>query len=325
MLKQNTFDRTQLRVNLDQKVFKNFSIGTNINFTNSNSGAPNTGSIPGQAFNTGGLGRLPLVTSPNVAPYLNDGSYNIAGANIGTMANIAVNPATGVISPLQSGFYNPVVILDKDYFKSVGNEIQANAYAKWEIIKGLTVKTLYGIDRLYIENRSYQNPLNGDGFTPGGAATNTFSTNDRWNWQNTIQYDFSLNQKHNFSALVGGEQQYTKSTSWGAQRTGVGDPFFTVFEGNYTTILPANLGYTENYLVSYFGRVNYDFGKKYFATVNFRRDGYSAFAINMETSTEHLLAMPFQRKVSSKIRGRKHFQFPENQRKLWTGGKQPGD
>lgn len=267
MLKQNTFDRIQLRANLDQKVFKNFSIGTNFSFTNSNTSAPNTGSLPGQAFNTGGLGRLPLVTAPNVGPYLNDGSYNISGSLIGTMNNLQ-----------QSGFYNPVVILDKDYFKSIGNEIQANAYAKWDIIKGLTVKTLYGIDRLYIENRSYQNPLNGDGFANGGAATNTYSTNDRWNWQNTIQYDFSLNQKHNFSALVGGEQQYTKLYNWGAQRTGVGDPFFTVFEGNFTNITPANLGNTENYLISYFGRLNYDFNKKYFATANFRRDGYSAYA-----------------------------------------------
>ncbi|MGK3947001.1 hypothetical protein ABK046_52615, partial [Streptomyces caeruleatus] len=33
-----------------------------------------------------------------------------------------------------------------------------------------------------------------------------------------------------------------------------------------------------NYLESYFGRINYDFKKKYFASVNARRDGYSAFA-----------------------------------------------
>lgn len=267
MLKQNTFDRILMRLNLDQKIVKNFSVGMNFAFSNSNTAAPNTGSLPGQAFNTGGLGRLPLITAPNVAPYLNDGSYNISGSNIGIMNNL-----------YQSGFYNPVVILDKDYFKSVGNEIQASAYAKWEILKGLSVKTSYGIDRLYLENRSYQNPLNGDGFSAGGTATNTFSTNNRWNWQNTVQYDFSLQQKHNFSVLAGGEQQASKFTNWGAQRTGVGDPFFTVFEGNFTNITPANLGYTQNYLISYFGRANYDFSKKYFATINFRRDGYSAWA-----------------------------------------------
>ncbi|MBI1767662.1 MAG: TonB-dependent receptor [Bacteroidetes bacterium] len=267
MLKNNNFDRVQLRLNLDQKVFKNFSVGTNFSFSNSNTASPNTGSLSGQAFNTAGLGRLPLVTAPNVGPYLSDGSYNVSGSLIGTMNNLQ-----------QSGFYNPVVILDKDYFKSIGNQIQASAYAKWEIIKGLTVKTLYGIDRLDIENRSYQNPLNGDGFSVGGSATNTYSTNHRWNWQNTVQYDFNLQQSHNFSVLIGGEQQYSKFYNWGAQRTGVGDPFFTVFEGNFTNITPVNLGNTENFLVSYFGRVNYDFNKKYFATVNVRRDGYSAFA-----------------------------------------------
>ena len=269
MLKNNTFDRLQMRVNIDQKVVKNFSIGTNFSFSNSNTSAPNTGSLPGQAFNTAGIGRLPLVTAPNVGPYLNDGSYNIVGGLIGTMNNLQ-----------QSGFYNPVTILDKDIFKSIGNEIQANAYARWEIIPGLTVKTLYGIDRLGIENNSYQNPLSGDGFSSGGLAQNVYSANNRWNWQNTIQYDFKLTEKHSFSALAGGEQQYSKFSGWGATRTGVADPFYNTFQGNFTTIVPAlpTNALTENYLISYFGRVNYDFSKKYFATFNFRRDGYSAFA-----------------------------------------------
>ena len=269
MLKNNSFDRMQMRLNVDQKVVKNFSIGTSFSFSNSNTSAPNTGSIPGQAFNTGGIGRLPLVTAPNVSPYLLDGSYNIASGLIGTMNNLQ-----------QSGFYNPVTILDKDIFKSIGNEIQANVFAKWEIVKGLSVKTLYGIDRLSIENNSYQNPLSGDGFANGGLAQNVYTTNNRWNWQNTIQYDFKLNDKHSFSALVGGEQQYTKFSGWGATRTGVADPFYNTFQGNFTTIVPAlpTNPLTENYLISYFGRVNYDFSKKYFATVNLRRDGYSAFA-----------------------------------------------
>jgi TonB-linked SusC/RagA family outer membrane protein len=179
---------------------------------------------------------------------------------------------------VQSGFYNPVVILDKDKFASIGNEIQGSAYLNWEVVKGLNLRTTYGLDRLSIETSSYQNPVNGDGFTTGGTATNSYRTTNRWNWQNTAQYDFQLAEKHNFSALVGGEQQHTQDSRWGAQRTTAADEFFDVYQGVYTNIVPANNLYSENYLLSYFGRVNYDFSKKYFATVNFRRDGYSAFA-----------------------------------------------
>lgn len=267
MLKQNSFDRANVRLNLDHKLGKKLSTGINMAYSNSNSQAPNSGSLPGQAFNTGGLGRLPLVTAPNVAPFLNDGSYNVAGSLIGLMANTQ-----------QSGFYNPVVILDKDRFSSIGNEFQGSFYLNYEVIKGLNLRSTYGIDRLTIEDIGYQNPLNGDGFTSVGVATNTYTTLNRWNWQNTAQYDFKVSDNHSFSLLAGGEQQYTQNERWGAQRTTGADPFFTSYQGNFTNIVPANNRQTENYLISYFGRVNYDFSKKYFATLNLRRDGYSAFA-----------------------------------------------
>ncbi len=266
-LKQNEFDRTTTRFKIDHKLTSKVSVGTNVNYSNSFSQAPNSGSLPGQAFNTGGLGRLPLITAPNVAPFLNDGSYNTSGGLIGIMNNTQ-----------QSGFYNPQLILDKDKFTSDGSQVQASIYANIEVIKGLNLRTTYGIDNLSIEDISYQNPLAGDGFSSGGVATNLTRKTKRWNWQNTAQYDFKVADNHAVSVLVGGEQQYTTDNRWGAQRTQVADPFFTTYQGNFTNIVPSGNLQGENYLISYFSRVNYDFNKKYFATFNFRRDGYSAFA-----------------------------------------------
>lgn len=267
MLKKNEFERTVAKVNIDHKVYENFKVGVDLNYSNSLSSSPNSGSLPGQAFATGGLGRLPLVTAPNVGPYLLDGSYSTDGANIGRMSNTE-----------QSGFYNPVIILDKDRFISDGNQIVGSVFANWEVIKGLSLRTSYSINRLYIEDESYQSPLNGDGFSPGGSATKIYRKNQRWNWQNTIQYDFKVADDHNISALVGGEQQYTTDERWGANRTTSSDNFFDTYQGNFANIVPTGNFITENYLLSYFGRVNYDFAKKYFATFNIRRDGYSAFA-----------------------------------------------
>ena len=66
MIKNNSFERTVTRLNVDHKVFDNFRVGVNMNYSNSINEAPNTGSLPGQAFNTGGLGRLTLLTAPKV-------------------------------------------------------------------------------------------------------------------------------------------------------------------------------------------------------------------------------------------------------------------
>jgi TonB-linked SusC/RagA family outer membrane protein len=276
MIKQNEFNRYIGRLNLDHKVYDRFRVGLSLAYSNSLTEAPNTGSLPGQAFNTGGLGRLPLVLPPNVGPYLNTGGYNVDGAGLGPMNNTVT-----------TSYYNPVVILDNDYFSSEGNQIQGNVYANWEILKGLNLRTSYGIDRLNIEDISYQSPLGGDGFANRGVARNTIRKNRRWNWQNTVQYDFSFLEKNSVSVLVGGEQQYTQVDRWGAQRTGVSDNFFETFQGSFDNIVPTTIANTgsgtenlqgQNYLLSYFGRVNYDFGKKYFLSFNFRRDGYSAFA-----------------------------------------------
>ncbi len=281
MLEENEFRRISARLNLDHKLFKNVTLGTRVGYSNSYNKSPNSGSTADGAFGTGGLGRLPLVLPPNVPARNPDGTYNTSGAGIGPGANLEPTSTTG--AALGANFYNPLVDLENNYFTSDGNEIQGSVYASWEILKGLTVRTTYGINNILFEDKSFNTAIGGDGFATVGGASNYNRTNKRWNWQNTAQYDRTIGEKHNLSLLVGNEQQHTSIERWGATRTGVADPFITNYQGAYvnisapTTTLGANLQ-SENYLLSYFGRLNYDFSKKYLASINFRRDGYSAWA-----------------------------------------------
>jgi TonB-linked SusC/RagA family outer membrane protein len=276
MLKRNDFERKAVRLNLDHKVVDNFTIGVNMSYANVFNSAPSTGSLPGAAFGTAGLGRLPLVLPPNVSAYNLDGTYNLNAAGIGAGANL--NPTGTAGSGLVTGYYNPALILDKNTFTSESNQIQGSVYANWQIVKGLNVKTMYGINNVSFEDISFQTALGGDGYSTGGSATNVYRTNKRWDWQNTIQYDKTFGGKHNFSVLAGGEQQYTEINRWGASRTTLADGFFETYQGNYTNIAVSSNLQSANYLVSYFGRLNYDFNKKFFASFNLRRDGYSAWA-----------------------------------------------
>lgn len=277
MLKRNDFNRTSTRLNLDHKLFKTVTIGTNVSYANNYNAAPSTGSLPGAAFATAGMGRLPLVLPPNVSAFTPEGGYNLAAGGLGAGGNLnpqSPNPASP--GQLVTGYHNPDLILDKNKFTSESNQIQASVYVNWEIIKGLNARTMFGINNMGFEDITFQNALGGDGFATGGSATNTYRTNKRWNWQNTLQYDKSFD-KHSFSILVGNEQQYTVTDRWGATRTQLADNFFTSFQGNYTNIAVANNLQGENYLLSGFGRLNYDFNKKYFVSFNLRRDGYSAW------------------------------------------------
>jgi TonB-linked SusC/RagA family outer membrane protein len=268
MFRKNDYKRMTGRFTLDHKVTDAITIGGTFNYTNSESNGLNTGST-GAAFNTSGAARLAFALAPNVSPYNADGSYNInqTSGTIGQGAN-----------KTSLTFTNPVLLLDLNRFTSTNDRILANVYGQVKILTGLNFKTLYGIDNLNVVNEDFQNALHGDGTQFGGSATSTLIRPRRWNWQNILTYDTRIAETHGLNALVGAEQQYTEGSNWGASRRKLSDPFFDEYQGGFTEIVPSGNNLYENFLQSYFGRLNYDYKRKYFLSGNIRRDGYSAFA-----------------------------------------------
>jgi TonB-linked SusC/RagA family outer membrane protein len=284
MIIGNDFKRLSSRLNLDHNVSKRIKIGGILGYSNNNNFGPNSGSLPGQAFATGGAGRLAFVTAPIVDPFRYDAEGNRLSGTAGY--NFASNNQLGRGKNLQqTGFYNPAMIIDLNRHTSESNQIQSSVYGQWTILDGLNIKTQYGIDNVRAENITFWNPLHGDGQGQNGFAANNIINYKRWNWQNILSYDLTLGDLHTISALAGNEQQRTTTDGWGAQRTQVADPFFTTYQGNFTTINPTGNFQGENYLLSYFGRVNYEFNRRYYATFNIRQDEYSAFAPGKKKST----------------------------------------
>jgi TonB-linked SusC/RagA family outer membrane protein len=275
ILKRNDFVRKNILFNVDSRVNNWFTVGGKISYSNEkNLAANSSGSLPGEGFATAGLGRIPLVTAPNVAPYKNDGTYNITPNNV-------VGPMNNSLA--QVGFYNPVVVLDLNRQNSEANHIQSHVYGQIKPLKWLTLRTLYGIDYLLVDNESFLNPLHGDGFSATGSASSTLGKFKRWTWTNTAQFENSFSGKHNVSLLVGNEQDRRTNEGFGLNRQTLSDPAFDVIQAGWVTPNTAGLAFGENYLLSYFGRATYDFNKKYFLSGNIRRDEYSAFADKAST------------------------------------------
>jgi TonB-dependent starch-binding outer membrane protein SusC len=271
MFRKNAFERMTGRFTLNHKVTNWFSVGGTFSYASSKNSGLNTGST-GAAFNTSGAARLAIVLAPNVGPYNNDGTYNISGNN-----TIGLGNNKSVLN-----FTNPVLILDQNRFESKNERILGNVYGQVNFLRDLSFKTLFGIDNLTVQNEDYRNPLHGDGTQFNGAVQNTIQRPRRWNWQNVLTYTTTLAANHHLNAFVGAEQQKTITDRWGADRRGSTDPFFNTFQGGFleTSLptLPFIPTLSENFLESYFGRVNYDYKKKYFLSANIRRDGNSAFA-----------------------------------------------
>lgn len=267
MLIANDFNRKNIRMNLDHQANKVIGIGGTFNFSNELNKAPNTGSLPGQAFATAGIGRIPLITAPNVSPYNNDGSYNV-GSNglIGVQGN-----QTG-----QVGFYNPVPIVNLNSFTSENNRVNSSVYMTIKPVSWMTLKTQYGIDYLNTDNNTFLTSIHGDGF-PRGGATSTFAKYRRWVWTNTANFEKKFLDDHSVNLLLGNEQQRTSSDGYGLTRQDISDPFYTDIQGGWLTPNPAGLFRGENYFLSNFASFRYDYKKKYFIGANVRRDEYSAF------------------------------------------------
>lgn len=268
ILQKNNFERINTLFNVDSKLGKAFTVGGKISYSNEkNLSATSSGSLSGEAFSTAGLGRLAIVLPPIISPYNNDGSYNLNGSAIGSAANISG------ISNLS--YYNPVPSLDLNRSNSEGNHIQSNVYAQLKPLDWITLRSTYGIDYLYVDNDLFWSPVSGDGYSYTGYASAIYGKYKTWVWTNTAQFDRSFGS-HNLSLLVGQEQQRRTSNAFGINRQQLSDNAYNQIQAGWVLNNATGMSFGENYLLSAFGRLNYNYKEKYFLSGNLRQDEYSA-------------------------------------------------
>jgi TonB-dependent starch-binding outer membrane protein SusC len=263
-LKANVFERRSGRFNISHEATKWLKLSANFNYNNSLNASPNSGSSPGAAFNSSGIGRIAVAMSPNVSPRNPDGSYSTNGTSntIGNGNNLF---------PQQ--WSNPIVIVEQDKNSSETSRLLANLAGEFSLAKGLKFKSAYSWDRANTENIQFWNPLQGDGWSYNGYAYNNTAKRNNWNWINTLSYDVAFGGNHSLNLLVGSDVQKMRTENWGAVRQNVSDPFFNQFQGNFGINLAGGNGISEIGYEAYLASASYNFASKYFVSANFRRDG----------------------------------------------------
>lgn len=157
----------------------------------------------------------------------------------------------------------------------------ATPYVSITPIKGLTFRTQFGanarfrmtnrfVPEFFIDNLEQQNP-------------STVSRNHEnwvdWNWSNTLTYMTTLREKHNLNLMAG----YTVERFQNYQLSGSRDDVpSSIEEMRYINAGTTNfqVSGTNNYasLVSYLGRVMYNYDERYYFTASLRVDGSSKFS-----------------------------------------------
>lgn len=112
---------------------------------------------------------------------------------------------------------NPVALMDYAHGQNLTKKhnIKANAYVTLQPIKNLKIRSSFG---LTMEANSYRSfkpvyELASNVYNKENEVTQRIFINSGWLWENTVSYDFKINNNHNFSALIGQSME----------RSGLGD------------------------------------------------------------------------------------------------------
>lgn len=174
-------------------------------------------------------------------------------------------------------FPSPYLRLTQITDQTEYTRINASLWGEWDIIPGLTFKTLYS--NAY-DGRKYEY------FLPGNVNRNGYQSEgssnayriDNWTWQNTLTYDKSIG-KHSFNVLLG--QSMEKQNYFVISAGATGWTYENLITLNLastpTTASTSKDAYANS---SFFGRISYNYDERYLVTASLRRDGSSRFGRN---------------------------------------------
>lgn len=284
-IRKTDYKRFSVRQNIEKTVVKDIlTIGTNASISNSKENRILEGS------NTVGIVNSAIKLEPVVPVKDVDGNYGW--------------------SPYQD-YNNPVADIDytsnyRKIFSVVGN-----MYADLNFGKGFKFKSSFGADIrktdtylfipvFYVSN--YQQNTESE-------VSRGYTRSDYYVWENTLSFNRTFKEKHTINAVVG------YSNEWGRTETLNGTKYNTPNDSEELQYLSAaqtgdNATGTayESALISYLGRVNYNYDNRYLATLSIRHDGSSRFGSTHRYGTFPSFALgwtlsneSFFKKVDSKF------------------------
>ncbi|WP_343328636.1 TonB-dependent receptor [Polaribacter staleyi] len=162
--------------------------------------------------------------------------------------------------------------------------IIGNVYAQVEIIDGLNFKSQVGLDYYTYNNSSFKPSYSDDSVDGSTTHAQNYAAISRNSgngqtiiFDNSLTYNTTIADKHNFEALLLVEKYEGKNESLNASsRNAVTDEVNQVSNEDSSV----SSGSSEVNKIGYLGRINYNFDGKYIASASYRRDASSRFGAN---------------------------------------------
>jgi TonB-linked SusC/RagA family outer membrane protein len=277
---KSLFERYTIRINSSHKLKDWLTFGENFSYTNRHG----RGLVDNSEY--GGVIGSMLSLDPLTPTHFDGAVPASILTSAGTVgATPLIDPSNGkyygVSRWITGEFGNPLETYEIAHGDASQNKIFGNVYVDIEPLKYLKITSRLGIDaafqKYHVWNPTYYYSIE--------RYNNTATGGDQWNqwfdtqWETFATYDRTMGDHH--LAVVLGVS--TKKDV----RDGVGGTYSGLFKQqdkwSYGAFVPDSqdkIGSTNETetLLSYFGRINYDFKNKYLLAVTVRRDGSSLFA-----------------------------------------------
>lgn len=214
---------------------------------------------------------------PNISAYNEDGSYTNTGYN---------------------GLGNPIAVAKQNIDKSNTLGGLASWNINYQITQNLKISNIVGIDYSDKEQTSYRNGTNESGHFNGtfiatlpdnsqvtypnwGRRLDSYRNLFKWNQSVQLLYEKKI-KRNSFDGILGLELQKEAAEARSVLGTGFIDPFIVNEASLAKSTFRDNNISSESARRSIIGQVNYNFDKKYFLTLNLRRDESSSFGSDID-------------------------------------------
>ena len=253
VLKAAFFRRYNFRANLENKVRDWLKVGANISYSDNSK----NGITTGMGANRGGV-VLAVINLPTSVPVWNEENnyYNrdFYGMNL-------VNP----VEAMENGKNN----------KAQETRLIASGNATITFLPELSLKSSFTLDRRNYLKTTFTPPVHIEGIDEWGNASDNRNMNTVIVFDNVLTYQ-KVFDKHNVEGMAG--TSWTASNyknSWINGSHFRNSDIITLNVANKIAWNNTGTGASEWGIMSYFGRLSYNYDGKYMVTANVRRDGSS--------------------------------------------------
>ena len=275
IIKESSFDRLTTRVSAEYQAKKWLKVGANVSYTYEDQNYPQSQTTSGQSSNASYIASF---IAPVYPFYLRDAQGEIMH-DAATGNKLYDYGMKGLGLDYSRAFLaggNPTgsLIYDKSQYKF--DTFNGKWFAQINPIEGLNITGSIGYYNQNYRLNYLANSKYGQMANYGGQIEQDAYRIRSINYQLLANYRKTFADVHNFDFLVGYESYDWESSTIG----GTGN---TIYDDNDYTLSNVideveNWGSVAQYATrGIFGRINYDFDGKYYASVSYRRDASSRF------------------------------------------------